>query len=1002
LTQRVIDPTLLAVPLVAVAFVVLEHYHLIAHLSSFAICGLLGGGYLVSAAATAWCPPGVEGRRLYARVSVEMIVIGSILYAIGWGPTLALGLLFGVIDCTRTHGTQASRPAMISGLAVMALGQSSIALGWAPTLVRPSFVQALAVLAGLGFFFSAELVRLVFHAKEEVQTNLVANERRFKALVQHGADVIVVIRDGRFEYVSPAFHQVLGYGPETLAHLSGAELIHADDMTNLVRAMQSPVDGFAASEIRLRTADGEWRWFDARVADLNDDPDVAGVVANLHDIDDRKRAEAALSEAEERFRTAFEDAPIGMGLIDRDGRWIRVNHALADLLGHAQTELMGASVSNITHPDDRAVTVAEHQRVVAGTADRYQLEKRYLRSDGSDVLVLVQGSSVRDAAGLLRYVIEEMEDITERRRAEEALRASESSFRLLFASNPQPMWVYSQSSLRFLEVNQAAIDHYGYSRDEFLAMSLADIRPDSEREALWQSAMTPRPNLQRSGTWRHRCKDGRVIEVDVASHQLMFNEEDAVLVAAVDVTERNALEGQLRRQAERDELTGLANRTLMRQRTDEALARGRQLGTTVAVIQVDLDDFGQINDVFGHDAGDLVLVRAASVLRDIVGIRGTVARTGSDEFAVLLGHFDEAAESLGSLAERILDRLAEPLEMAGAMISIEAAVGIARGPHPDEDAAHLIQRAATALARSKESLLRYEIDDTPLGRVNNRQRLAVIAELRQAIDHGQLRLHYQPKAELATGRVVGVEALVRWEHPERGLIPPDEFVPLAERTGLIRPLTSFVLEAAVEQLARWLRAGMSIGLSVNLGAANLTDRDLPKEIGALLRCNRVAARSLTLEITEVATMIDPTSTDAVVADLGDVGVELSIDDFGTGHSSLTKLRSLPITEIKLDKSFVSSMLEQNSDATIVRSSIDLAHNLGLRVVAEGIETQEVAEELQFLGCEIGQGNWLSRPLEPSAVTTWMEARMRGDAPFDASLMGRVRKGLLRAVPKSSA
>jgi diguanylate cyclase (GGDEF)-like protein/PAS domain S-box-containing protein len=594
-----------------------------------------------------------------------------------------------------------------------------------------------------------------------------------------------------------------------------------------------------------------------------------------------------------------------------------------------------------------------------------------------------------------------MEDITERRRAEEALRASEVNFRLLFASNPQPMWVYAQSSLRFLEVNQAAIDHYGYSRAEFLAMSIGDIRPAADRDALWQSATSPRPILERSGMWCHVRKDSTTIDVEIASHMLRFAEVDAVLVAVIDVTERNALEAQLRELAERDELTGLANRALMRRRTHEALDRARELGSAVAVIEVDLDDFGQINDVFGHDAGDSVLVRAATILREIVGIRGTVARTGSDEFAVLLGHFDEEEGTLGAVAERILDRLAEPMDIGGATISIEATVGIARGPHPDEDATQLIQRASSALGRSKQSLLRYEIDDRPLGPVN-RQRLAVIAGLRQAIDHGQLRLHYQPKADLDTGRIVGVEALVRWKHPERGLIPPDEFVPLAERTGLIRPLTSFVLDTAIGQLSHWMRSGVTCGLSVNLGAANLTDPDLPGEIAELLRRNRVPARALTLEITEVAAMTDPTSTDRVVAELGEIGVELSIDDFGTGHSSLAKLRSLPITEIKLDKAFITQMLEQNSDATIVRSSIELAHNLGLRVVAEGIETEEVAAELRFLGCEIGQGYWLSRPQDPAVMGTWLRARMDDPAPIDATLAGRVRHGFLRAVPRASA
>ena len=496
---RVLDPTLLAVPVASAAFVVLRSHHLIAQLPLWAIAVLMGAGYVVSAIATAWCPVGAGKRRLYVRVGAEMLVIGTIVYAIGWGPTLALGLLFGVIDCTRTHGSVAARPATVAGFAIMAAGQGAIALHWAPTLVRPPFVNALAVLAALGFVMTAELVRLAFVDSEHGRSTLAANERRFKALVQHAADLIVVFGDDGFRYVSPAFYEVLGYDVEETPELDGRALVHPEDLERVVQAVAPSESSPESVEVRLRTAAGEWRWFDARITDLLDDPDVDGVLANLRDIDDRKQAEAALSEAEERFRTAFEAAPIGMGLVDRDGRWIRANLALGTLLGHTPLELLGAAVARATHPDDRAVTAGMHEGLVTGSADSYQFEKRYVRPDGSEVLVLAQGTAVRAEDGALRYVVEEMEDITERRRSEEALRASEENFRVLFASNPQPMWVYAESSLRFLEVNQAAIAHYGYSRAEFLAMSIADIRPAQDRDALWQATKGPRPSLQSGG-----------------------------------------------------------------------------------------------------------------------------------------------------------------------------------------------------------------------------------------------------------------------------------------------------------------------------------------------------------------------------------------------------------------------------------------------------------------------------------------------------------------------
>ncbi|MGH2949014.1 MAG: putative bifunctional diguanylate cyclase/phosphodiesterase [Solirubrobacteraceae bacterium] len=415
-------------------------------------------------------------------------------------------------------------------------------------------------------------------------------------------------------------------------------------------------------------------------------------------------------------------------------------------------------------------------------------------------------------------------------------------------------------------------------------------------------------------------------------------------------------------QALHDALTGLPNRSLFRDRIEQAVHPGRRADRPAAVMLIDLDHFKEINDTLGHHAGDRLLQEVAQRLVASVPEHHTVARLGGDEFGVLV--LD--GEDPDTVAKGLLDELREPFSIDGLTLEVDASIGIACAPEHGSAVEQLIQRADIAMYAAKEAGRGHMLFEPQLDRYSPR-RLALAGSLRSAIAEGQIVLYFQPKAELTTGRIVGVEALARWRHPRLGLIGPSEFVPIAEQTGLIGPLTTHVLEAALRQVREWSEQGMELTVAVNLSARSFLDAQLASEIPRLLERCGVDAELLELEITESMLMLDPARAKATLDRLDGIGLSLSVDDFGTGYSSLASLKRLPVHGIKIDKSFVIDMPHDPSDGAIVRSTIELAHNLGLRVVAEGVESHEAWERLAELGCDLAQGFHVSRPLPPDAM-----------------------------------
>jgi diguanylate cyclase (GGDEF)-like protein len=428
---------------------------------------------------------------------------------------------------------------------------------------------------------------------------------------------------------------------------------------------------------------------------------------------------------------------------------------------------------------------------------------------------------------------------------------------------------------------------------------------------------------------------------------------------------------EIERRAFYDELTGLPNRALYRDRIEQAILAAQRDDDQATLMLLDVDRFKEVNDALGHDTGDLLLQELARRLRETLRTKDTLARLGGDEFGILLPgtSVEEAAFS----ASRIHAAFEAPFTLRGLALAVRTSVGIAAYPEHGEDLDVLLQHADVAMYVAKDSRAGTAIYDAAEDE-NDAARLALAGQLRSAIENDELVLHFQPMAELESGRIVGAEALVRWEHPERGFIQPADFIPLAERMGLLNPLSRHVVESSLKQCAAWNEFGLTLRVSVNLTIPDLLDLQAPEWIAELLSEWRVRPEQLELEITESTILADPFRVRQVLNRLNELGVRLAIDDFGTGYSSLAYLKRLPVQRIKIDRSFVKDMCEDASDATIVRSTIELGRNLGLEVVGEGVESKEAWDALRALGCTLAQGYFIGKPMPADEFVVLLQQR----------------------------
>jgi diguanylate cyclase (GGDEF)-like protein/PAS domain S-box-containing protein len=684
-------------------------------------------------------------------------------------------------------------------------------------------------------------------SKRDLRRALEHAEARFRSLSRRSVDVAVVVdTDGVLTFTSPAVSRLLGWAEQDMVGRSAFDFIHPDDLEMSRRQFADALARPGAQDpfdLRLMRADGSFVWVEDRITNLLDDPDVAGIVVNFHDITQRKADQEALRRSEARYRSIVETAQEGVWVTDPDGGTVFANQKLADILGRSLDEVYAMTATDAAAEEDRPLVAARLKGRRDSGRDLYEVP--VVRPDGETRVVLVSASPLYEDDG--RYVgsLGMVTDITERKHAEELL----------------------------------------------------------ERRALF------------------------------------------------------------------DELTGLPNRALLHDRLRQALAQ-REVTEPIAVLFLDLDGFKLVNDSYGHAAGDQLLRQVAARLRSVVRSADTVGRLAGDEFVILCpGSSHTDAQTLATRAARVL---APQFDLGAVATHVSASIGIVEVT-PGQDAHAVIAAADTAMLEAKRRGGGGHVTFDQQVAANASLRLRQIDDLQRGIDAAEFILHYQPLVQLAVGRgrgrVVATEALVRWEHPERGLLGPAEFIPTAERSGLIGPLGEAILHSACRQAAEWASAlDAPPCVAVNLSARQLGSDGMVRTVQSALHGSGLDPRLLRLEVTETTVMEDVGRTARIMRDLRALGISLSIDDFGTGYSSLAYLTRLPLDELKIDREFIAGVTAGGEDLEVVRAIVAMARALGLRVVAEGVETPAQADSVTRLGCDLGQGFHYARPQPADAIT----------------------------------
>jgi len=804
------------------------------------------------------------------------------------------------------------------------------------------------------------------------------DEERFRVLLEHSTDAVIVAdKDATLLYASPAIEHLFGRAPDDVVGAKARHLVHPDDLPRLAdqtSGIYTTPGSSTTIEFRIRNADDEYRWVQAHYTNLMDNPHVRGVVIHVRDTTDHRNAEDALRESEERFRSLVEHSNAIADILDRDGRIIWISENTESLLGHRAEDLVGLWAGEHIHPDDQPLAVAGFAEVAHEPGHTVTIECRVKHASGEWRWFECTMTNRFDDPSI-GGVIGNFRDITDRRQTQRdnqrLIDVFDATDDLVGIADPQGELLY---------LNAASRRFFGVSETELVsALELIQSFPPSVTDRLVTEIQ---PALEHQGMWSGELSipraDGELVPMLA---QLLVHrdpEQNMEFFSGVlhDISERKQFESALEHQATHDPLTGMPNRSLLLGRLDVALSRAKRHNLRVAVLFLDLDHFKVVNDSLGHDLGDRLLVAIADRLQLALRPGDTIARFGGDEFVVLCQDLHSRSDAI-AIADRVITSVSGPFVVDDAEVFVGASIGIAFPDDPDSDPGTLIRDADAAMYRAKErGRGRWEIFDNEL-RASAVDRLDIENALRRALDRRELRVFYQPIIELDSGSICGVEALLRWEHRDRGLLLPGDFIAIAEETGLIVPIGLWVLDQAARQVQRWQASIPDMGglvVSVNLSGRQLGHPKLADDVAAVLSETGLAPERLELEITESVLMDDVEMSNEMLGKLDELGVRLVVDDFGTGYSSMSYLRRFPVDLLKVDKNFVDGLGSDPGDSAIVTAIVTLAHALGLEAVAEGVETSEQLDELRTLGCDKAQGYLIARPISGDDLAELLVSR----------------------------
>jgi diguanylate cyclase (GGDEF)-like protein/PAS domain S-box-containing protein len=835
------------------------------------------------------------------------------------------------------------------------------------------------------------------------------SEERYRLLAEHSRDLIVMEDSaGRWLYASPSHRSVLGWDPSELVGTRVSDLIHPDDRERHAEVFRERIEtGEARSmELRLRHRDGRWVWLESVGAPVRGTGGVVeAVISTARDVTGRRAAEGELREAEAKYRGLVEHSLAGVYLI-QNGRFAYVNPKMSEIFRCDPGEMIGQGVLEFVATEDRQIVQESLRKRLDGELQSIHYSFRAQRKDSTDLDVEVLGTRVE--YGGRPAVIGTLLDVTERRRIERLQSAlfrvgeeaaSAQDIESVFAAVHQIVGELMDARNFYIALldPEAGLVSYPYFVDEFDSPPVP--RPPG-RGLTDYVLRTGRPLLASPQAFDELWRAGEVeslgapsvdwlgvplksgprvigaIVVQSYDESARFGPRDRDLLAHVAQHVASAIESkraaqQIRHMAFHDPLTDLPNRVLLFDRLSLAVAQAHRAGSNLAVVFLDLDRFKVINDSLGHSVGDQLLRSIAGRVRGVLREGDTLARLGGDEFVLLLPEVGSVGSAV-RVAETIRKSFRRPVDVGGQELFITASMGLSLYPYDGEDADTLVRNADIAMYRAKES----GRDNCQLytAELNERAQARMTLEnsLRHAIRRQEFTLLYQPQIRFADGALKGAEALLYWDRPEQGRTPPKDFIPLAEETGLIVPLGAWVLRTACAQLGAWRRAGdRALRISINLSARQFQQPDLSTLVADALKASDLPAECLDLEITESAAMQNIEQAVAIMTELKRIGVRLTMDDFGTGFSSLSNLKRFPIDTLKIDRSFIADMTRDSRDEAVVRAAVALARGLRLQVVAEGVETEAQRAVLESLGCDGYQGFLVSGPIPASDLAALM-------------------------------